>query len=373
MVPENFGDRVCSNRSGITQSVHQSLSADSWRTIGFALFDYRFDGEKERSLMAICLPASQTSSIFSLSHEENRLKLASISETPAISVAPIRATRDKIYDLLLLKPDNRLVIFTHGLRELPISVQLDGLPNSKDKCVMEIDNEVRRGTNSSTVVHRRMVSINDPVRASVTLVYDDGFKSRACFNFVPEDFLTLQALRCLTAPLPAEYFFDLHRTFLELWSAQAFRTSDCVEFQCFVAALFKVLNLEENTKLSGTRTQWELLPTSGSKARFRDDPALRRLRFPPSVHSPMPSASRPPHKHLASVLYALHLLGEDLRLQLHRFHSLLILAPLICRIALEVRPEWSDYWKRLCPEASPAWPSIVTASACCDCQSRKYC
>ena len=60
---------------------------------------------------------------------------------------------------------------------------------------------------------------------------------------------------------------------------------------------------------------------------------------------------------LGPILYALHTMGEDMRLSPHRYEDLLRFASLICRIAIIIRPEWADYWKRLCPEAMAGWPS----------------
>jgi anaphase-promoting complex subunit 1 len=36
-------------------------------------------------------------------------------------------------------------------------------------------------------------------------------------------------------------------------------------------------------------------------------------------------------------------------------------APVLCRIALAIRPEWADYWKRLVPDAISSWPSPITS------------
>ena len=42
---------------------------------------------------------------------------------PAISIAPVRALRANISDLLVVKPDNSLLLLTHGLHEIPLSLR----------------------------------------------------------------------------------------------------------------------------------------------------------------------------------------------------------------------------------------------------------
>ncbi|KAJ3566722.1 hypothetical protein NP233_g6827 [Leucocoprinus birnbaumii] len=70
---------------------------------------------------------------------------------------------------------------------------------------------------------------------------------------------------------------------------------------------------------------------------------------------------RKPSKLLSPMLYALHTYAEYLRLVVPRFEDLVKLVPLICRLALEVRPEWADYWQRLVPDPAGEWPIATTS------------
>jgi anaphase-promoting complex subunit 1 len=311
--------------------------------------------------MAVCFPVRQALSIFSLTYEEDRVKLLPLSQTSAISIASLRATRDTIYDLLVLKPDNRLVLFAQGLHELRIEAKSE--PKKKDGI------ETGAGYDSqptASVLDRKIVSLRDPVRSSVVLAFADDSESCTFLDFVPKDPLTLRALYCLSAPMSADAFFALHGTFLTLWSASGFRTSDGMEWNCFVTGLLKLFELEEFTPASSPRTHWEFLSKSPSANRFRDDPALGQLRNRPSLNVPIPLRSvRSAHLQLLGpVLYTLHMLGEDLRMQINHHQYLLRLAPLICCIALVIRPEWADYWKRICPEAWPTWPTSKSIFHC---------
>ena len=146
--------------------------------------------------------------------------------------------------------------------------------------------------------------------------------------------------------------------------------SKVVELDCFFEALYEVFDLHDFApKNSSTEADsWLTLSTSSSYSRFREDPVLRGLKLPPAKSpTPIPRRERAPHKYLSHVLQALHTLCEDLRFDTHHYDSVLRLAPIICHIALVIAPGWADYWKRLCPDAIPCWPSPETTGECNPC------
>jgi anaphase-promoting complex subunit 1 len=328
------------------------------------LFDQRWDGHNDRSILGICLPASETLLTFSLIRRRDEKKYESVevailSQLPAISIASIRATREKVWDAIIVKPDGRLTLLTHGLREIPL--QLEGKVDRPD--LMDVDGGTTSNKSGHTVIGVESVAIS-----SVTIVYNDGSKSRTSIDLIPNDLTTSQVLQVLAQTLPAQYCFSLHRAFLEVWSSRHFSMSDGVEFDCFEAALAHVFNLRDLAKPHPARDlshAWQALSHSSSHERFRADPALARLELPSRVETPKPSRHpSKPHKLLAPILYALHTMGEDMRLVPHRYEDLLRLVSLICRVALVIRPEWADYWKRLCPDAMAGWPTSATTGEC---------
>lgn len=332
-------------------------SSHSWRHIQVALFDERWDGQQDRALLALCLPASETLDIFTLKNDEqDALQITLLTQLPAISAVTIKSTRELMCDLLVVKPDHQMVILTHGIRELPVEVHVPSSGVSHDDVSMDID------IGHLHIDHGGIVSVEDSVDSSATVHFEDGWCSRATFNLMPLDELTYQSLLIMSHTLPADVCFELHKTFIQIWSTRSFSTSDGVEFDCFAASLFNIFHLDTTRKLTATLDHnWNGLVRSSSYNRFRDDVALKRLKMPPRATPPRtPRYAAKPHRLLAPVLYALHTLGEDLRLQVHRYRALLMLAPAICKIAFVVRPEWADYWKRLCPEIDVAWPSPST-------------
>lgn len=298
---------------------------------------------------------------FSLTRRQDEKKyetveIGSLTQLPAISIAPVRATRDKVWDAIIVRPDGRLTLLMHGLRELPLLLE------SKDDRaeLMDID--------GGATLHkggRKIIAVENATFSVVTLLYNCGSKTRTSLDLIPSDITTSQVLQVLAQTLPAQYCFSLHRAFIEIWSSKQFSMSDGVEFGCFETALAQVFNLRD-VKLQHAPAHslhvWQALTHSPSHDRFNTDPALARLKMPlrTEILNP-PSHRSKPHGMLAPILYALHTMGENMRLTPHRYEDLLRLVSLICRVAIIIRPEWADYWTRLCPDAMIGWPTAATA------------
>ena len=337
-------DDVRSCRGGIRAGWMSGFSA--------ALFDRRYDGVADRALLALCVPGMQTA-VYALTVEDaSRCVRASyLTSIDAVSVVSVRATRAEIWDLLAVKADASVSVFTHGLCELPIHLRL-------------ARSEGAGGTVQIPV--RDVVEARWECVSSVTLVCSGGEKYRARFHLIPQDPLVSQALRVLSLVLPKQEAFDIHRRFLETWTPHYFWTSSNLEFHALSFALSLVLDLklvypfkDDGPPLS---TPWAKFCHLAANCRsFVDDPALQRLTLPARPKSRQYYLVAPkPNPLLVPVLYGLHMLAEDLRLVVHRYDSLVLLVPLICHIAHVVRPEWVDYWKRLCPNVMPVWPSPST-------------
>jgi len=329
--------------------------ASNWQKITAALFDQRFDGSAERSLLAICLPTSEKLTILSLIRCEDRtIKVAAIGERSAISAVSLRVTRDNVRDLLVVDPAGLLTTLTHGI--LPIDLIQPSLFRGSSG----------PGVEKSLPTEIKPVRAKDAVHSTVTIVLESGLETRLVMDCVPKDLLTSQCLQVLALALPPDCSFTLHRIFTQNWVAKHLDYSDGVQFECFCSALAKVFGLEDGntvpTPLVAKTSPWERLSRSPSGQRLIEDPALAGLKQPTYTEPDQFFAPvRRPHPYLALVLNALHTLGEDLRLMVYRYRSLLRLAKLICRIALIIRPEWADYWKRLCPDAMTGWVTSVSS------------
>ncbi|ESK85477.1 anaphase promoting complex subunit 1 [Moniliophthora roreri MCA 2997] len=115
---------------------------------------------------------------------------------------------------------------------------------------------------------------------------------------------------------------------------------------------------------------WDRLSSTFSHRRFAEDPVLRGLlrpaepqqSLPPIHHLPVIKGSDK-YRYLVGALYVLHTLLEQYRMFVHRYPDLIRLAGVVCLIAMYIRPEWADYWRRLCPDAMARlpWPLPATA------------
>ncbi|KAI9455415.1 hypothetical protein F5148DRAFT_1288260 [Russula earlei] len=330
--------------------------------IGISLFDQRFDGQVERALLGVCRPASGIVSILSITRSSNQtLQVTQVGEHPAVSIASMRIMRSNVDDLLIAEPSGALTILTHGLQKYNAStVGINGViprfhsgaPPSTSTTPMEMDGS------SIHVLSSRVVTLRDPIRSTVTFELLDGTLSLVSIDFTPKDLLTKQCLEVLALTLPADWSFGLHATFTDAWRLRRLSCDPEVEFECFKSALFTILEIEPRQRDPvGAQSQspWERLARSGSLGRLEDDVVLLGLQYPqrPSLKAPPPR--KQPHALLAPVLNALHMLGEDLRLVVHRHDEVHRLAGVICLIANIIRPEWMDYWKRFCPNVTSGW------------------
>ena len=288
---------------------------------------------------------------------DGSLHVQRLPSTSAISVASIRATRENVPDLLVVGSNNRLTLYTHGLYEIPLHFY------EETTAAADVDMDIDPNDDSLRT-HGGVTAVQDVVQSSVTLCCTDGWKTRTSLNLITQDLLTSQALKVLSLSLPPELNFTLHHTFLILWSSKGNPTCEAVDFDFFSDALYEVFDLRDVVCPPNQSTEansWRTLSSSRSYNQFREDPVLRGLKLPPRIDTrTIPRRSRPSHKYLAHVLQALHTLGEDLRFITHHYDSVLRLAPIICHIALVIAPGWADYWKRLCPDSTPCWPSPET-------------
>ncbi len=296
--------------------------------------------------MSFQFPKSHIAHIISVAVEgDSMVKVEPLAQLSALSSTSIRATREHIWDLLVVKPDHRIALFTHGLREIPI--EISGELQSSDP--LEMDVEI--GGDPHPVIHVSRIGAS-----SAVLSFANGCKSRLDLPFNPKMMLTIECFALLSQCLTPEASFLLHRAFLDRWIEKGLSSVESVEFDCLTDAIYTVFQLK-NESIPLPSSAWERLAGSTSHEHFGHDPGLSQLRRPPEIPPLKPThSSKRPSKLLSPMLYALHTLAEYLRLLVNRYEDLVKLVPLIRRIALEVRPEWADYWQRLVPDPADIWP-----------------
>ncbi|KAJ3905724.1 hypothetical protein F5879DRAFT_1074098 [Lentinula edodes] len=291
--------------------------------------------ELRRSLLSICLPSRQSLTIFQLApNAEHRIEITALREIPAISTAIICGTRWSIWDLLVVKPGGGLSLLTHGTYEVALTPTLHDSELPSDDS-MDVEDSLHPRSDNP-----RIISVIGELSSPLLVTFQMSNESITCtaFHFYPSDDLTLQALQTLALCLPSD-------------------------MPCIRRLAFKVAPLYLPNALYH----------SGSHKRFREDPAIKNLKPPVSpalhaapfsVHLHTMEKGTDSYNQLVVVLYTLHTLAEGMRLLVDRYPLLMRLAPVICRIAMYIRPEWADYWRRMCPDAmfSLPWPSSATAA-----------
>ncbi|KAH8084916.1 hypothetical protein BXZ70DRAFT_995193 [Cristinia sonorae] len=310
------------------------VDAVDYRNVTASAFDARWNGQREGALVAICLPKTQTLIILNLARGENKMASAQLqARLHAIAIASIHATRPHSNDLLIVKPDHSLALLTHGTYELPLQLSHQNLSSLK------------------------VVGLKDAFGASVALCLENGRVLRTTLDFKAKFLLTDQCLSMMALMLPPDFFFALHATYLLKWSYRDFSRASSDTFHPFVEAVYEVLNLEDSSGIFSLKTPWERLAATRSYDRTLDDPVLRGLKRPPASSAPtIISTEAKLHQYLGPVLCGLHLVAQENMVSIRRHDQLPLLVPLICRLALLIRPEWVDYWKRLCPDALDIWP-----------------
>ncbi|KAJ3791815.1 hypothetical protein GGU11DRAFT_51609 [Lentinula aff. detonsa] len=119
------------------------------------------------------------------------------------------------------------------------------------------------------------------------------------------------------------------------------------------------------SRLETTNT-WDSLFNTPSHKRFHEDHVLKHLKplSNPIPHA-APSARYLPASQKGTDLYnqlivvalcTSHTFAGNLHILGHRYPSLLRLAPIIYQIAMYIRPEWADYWRRTCPQSMSSLP-----------------
>lgn len=273
--------------------------------------------------------------IFSVGQDEKKkFKLEPFSRISALSAVAVRVTRSTVRDLLVLGANHNLCLLIHGLQEVPLSLDIcDGLGPVSPITALRPWSQTR-----------------------AILTFEDGKETAFHVDLIPSDQLTRECLEILALVLPAELFFQFHHSFLLEWSLKRFAPSGDVEFTVLSNILYSLFSIEA-TRPPSEDDAWVRLGSSQSHFRGSEDPAMRFLNPPPSRKANVASGISKSRAMVAPILSAFHHLAESHRLKIDRLDSLFKLVPVICHLAVQVRPEWVDYWRRLVPGAVPNWPT----------------
>ena len=322
-------------------------SVIAWRNITAAAFDQRWNGKNDSALLAICLPAIKMMKIISLVKQDGQKVVAAhLKDTPALSVASIRATRMGVSDLVVLKPNGSLSLFTLGTREMPMQIVGASLP----------DGRIKLSGSCLPPDGARITYLKEGINSQVTLSFESGVDIRVSIQLMPRDNLTRQCMQMFAMLLSADIFFSFHHKFLLRWTHLGCPDYGDETYQVFCDTVLDTFDIKRSPPIP-ERNPWLALGSSSSAKRFQEDPALKRLSLPFIRANPVVSPPINHGEYHAVALHGLHHVALDNVLSVDRHDTLLKLVPLVCQLAVVVRPEWADFWKRYCPDAMDEWPA----------------
>jgi len=328
-------------------------SCEEWGKITAATFDDRWDRKIQRSLLSVCFPNTQLlRTIAVCKHDEGNMKVELLQDMQATSVAPVRSTRPTVKDLLLVKPDGSLGVLTHGIRQISIQPCIGSIQRTLSDT--EVDARLRPTPNP------KVTRVEERTESCATFVMNNGEKMYGSLVFSSPDILVHRCFEVLAMALPSELAFAIRLEFLHLWHKQGLFTIEDTVLVCFRRALFKILHIDDPDP-EPIILGWDNLSQSPLFDDLSEDIALHGLVHPPLVrkHAPTDLHAAKPHPLAGAALNALHHLAEDMRINLEQQILVLRIVPIICTIALVIRPEWADYWKRLCPDITLTLPSAL--------------
>ena len=331
-----------------------SFSCDQWGKITAATFDDRWDRKIQRSLLSVCFPNSQLlRTIAVCKHDEGYMKVELLQDMQATSVASVRSTRPTVKDLLLVKPDGSLGILTHGIRQINIQ--------PRRECTQRAPPETKTDTSSRPNASFSVARVEERTESCATFIMENGEKMYGSLVFSSPDVLVHRCFEVLAMALPSELAFAIRLEFLHLWHEQGLFTIEDTVIICFRRALFKILHVADPDRERGVLC-WDNLSQSPLCDDMSEDVSLLGLTHPPPArreNAPPDFHIVKPHPLAGAALNALHHLAEDMRINLEQQILVLRMVSIVCTIALVVRPEWADYWKRLCPDITLKLPSAL--------------
>lgn len=356
------------------------------------LFDTRSDSKLERSFLAVHFSSMKMVGIYTLVRvpAEDTLRLYPAMCMPALTILAVAGFRNSILDLLVVKPDNTLVVLTHGLRKVNIQLRPRDISSSRvgtripsvgtDTAkprgadldagdAMCVDDPVPAGgddNHSDPSIHsmidkEKIVSVSEPLHNSFTVHFADGSTTRTKIEARPRDLLTAQCFSVLSYALTVPRAWTLQSSWLAEWHARGASDANEDEWKSFVDALCGMVDVPSPYHVEGaeqvTPGSWEALAYSASHERLEHDVVFKSLDAP---FRPQPTIVKPsmkkPHEDIVPCLLALHTLGESYKLRNDAVHALLPrLAKLLVALGQAARPEWADHWVRLFPDILEGW------------------
>lgn len=279
-------------------------------------------------------------------------------------------------DMLVLNTDGKLFVATPN-GTMPVIVQPISSPSSSSA---PSSSPEESGAQPFGRLVARLATVlaptPKPIRLAhahghfVSVIYADGSSMRVCTDMSPLSSLVRSCFQILAQLCSSPFVLGVRLAFLlgakEIGGGEI---GEEREFGAFAEALMDVLNRDAEPapgmslglSLSdgppAPSDAWSKMLAHPVYARLSTDPALQSLPMPlPTFHPPSsPSPRQRAHPDLMRATHALHLLGEELKMDCRRYGELGRLARLMIRLGGAVGQDWMEYWLRVCPDSAGEW------------------
>ncbi|KAL9954101.1 hypothetical protein ACROYT_G041596 [Oculina patagonica] len=330
-----------------------------------------------------------------ITQEDDCLEFSKTFEIPAKDAAPLK----KLNMMLVLEPNGTLVMYSGIVKgrqiHLPIFpiIKVDELSqfNTHEKLLsfpslqlnkndVEMEDLAVKQSNTKSLQEIKVTSLRDSVSATCNLVLTDGSIYRITLPMLSQNLAVMVCLEAFKCVLPAPLVVQAHLACYA--SAQPpYSQDNGAEWNWFSHCMLDLMGYLPDDKAKcdspglpaakKSKTQaedndskaWEML----MKTAFHQDATRQKIGLQPvtnnetsneKIHSFVTQLKKDAllYQHIPSILFAWHLIYEDLKLNLLGKDSLYPLAQFLCRLAVDLgRHPYVEYYSR-------DFPSLITGS-----------
>ncbi|ORY54085.1 hypothetical protein BCR35DRAFT_310470 [Leucosporidium creatinivorum] len=285
------------------------------------------------STLSIHLPTSSTLLLLSISRTAlGSLHLTPLQQLHATAHSTALVTRPNVLDLVFRTPEGGFAVVTAEGRTEELATP--PLPPG-----------------------RKVVNIQGDGSRDLLLTLDDGSRHLSTAPRLPEG-VTRRCLEALSLVLPLDEFAGLQRDVRE-------RRKGEVDWEAFGRVLEGLFGGEEGEK--GEKDPYAVFLDSTSREAMADPlfATLRTSSSPSSTFSspPPPSSAAPSNTHLQAIVWTLHLVAQDAKLEKTREGEWVQVARLVRRLSERMGLRyWSDAYRRSLGETARGDDSVPDTS-----------
>ncbi|CAG8508489.1 9869_t:CDS:2 [Ambispora leptoticha] len=321
-----------------------------------AFIAHEFNGGK---VFGIFSRSKETLTLLDILQEHDHYRISFKSQFSALAAMSISATRQNLLDMLLLKKDRTLELWIGADKFLPITIPNEELSYMKEESFVD-----------------RVIDIKDCVKHRVNIVLADNMVLRTSLKFIPSSTLVRSCMGSLSFAIPVSEYLEFKMRFLQYNFGNAKKYMEipqASEWENFVVTLLSFCHTnpsgdvgmsdnDQSTSILYNDDDWNAMLSTRHHCKIQLNSIYQSLE-PPNAHAMDKSIINDCEKskklavlfsfernfqaYLPSILYALHLLYEDLKLNVILQKYMQYHLPLLMQLASLLGWEsYLDYYTR---------------------------